>query len=89
MHMVSVIAGGIFMLGIFLLFGHLWGDAPASLAAAAKLFIPVWLVVSVTNLWIGVSKAGYTVADETPILLVVFGVPVVLAAIAVWFFTRA
>lgn len=85
MHMLSVIAGGIVLLGVFLLFGHLWGDAPASLATAAKLFLPVWLAVSVTNLWIGVSKAGYTVAEETPILLVVFGVPVILAAIAVWF----
>lgn len=89
MHMLSVIVGGIVLLGIFLLFGHLWGDGPASLSTAAKLFIPVWLAVSVTNLWIGVSKAGYTVAEGTPILLVVFGVPVALAALAVWIFARS
>lgn len=86
MHMLSVIAGGIVLLGVFLLFGHLWGDGSASLRIAAKLFIPVWLAVSVGNMWIGVTKAGYTVAEEMPILLVVFGVP---AAVAAWLLIRA
>jgi hypothetical protein len=83
-----IIAGGTVLLGVFLLFGHLWGDTPASFATAAKLFVPFWLVMSVANLWIGVSKAGYTVAEELPVLLVVFAVPAALAALAVWHFTR-
>lgn len=69
MHMVMVIAGGTVLLGVFLLFGHLWDIAPASSVTAAKVFIPFWLTVSVANLWVGVSKAGYTVAEELPILL--------------------
>ncbi len=88
MHMLMVTAGGTFLLGVFLLFGHLWGDTPASFAMAANLYLPFWLVVSLANLWIGVSKAGYTVAEELPILLFVFAVPAAFAAVAVWHFRR-
>jgi hypothetical protein len=89
MHMLMVIAGGMILLGVFLLFGRLWGDAPASLGTAAKLFVPFWLAMSIANLWIGVSKAGYTVAEEFPILLVVFAVPATFAAMAIWQHARA
>lgn len=88
MHMLMVIAGGTVLLGVFLLFGHLWGDAPASFVTAATLFIPVWLALSVTNMWVGASKAGYTVAEEMPVLLADFGTPPVLAVITIWLFTR-
>ena len=89
MHMLMVIGGGIVLLGVFLLFGQLWGGATPALALAAKAFIPVWLAVSVANLWVGVNKAGYTVAQELPILLVVFAVPGVVAAVAIWHFARS
>ncbi|HEX8413277.1 MAG TPA: hypothetical protein VF637_05255 [Sphingomicrobium sp.] len=88
MHMLLVIAGGTVLLGVFLLFGHLWGDTPGSFVTAAKLFMPFWLVVSLAHLWIGVSNAGYTVREEMPILLIVFAVPAALASVAVWRFTR-
>lgn len=87
MHMLLVIAGGTVLLGVFLLFGHLWGGTPPSFATAAKLFVPFWLVMSVANLWIGVSKAGYTLTEELPILLIVFAVPAALAALTAWHFT--
>lgn len=89
MHMLMVIVGGIVLLGVFLLFGQLWGSTTLALATAATVFIPVWLAVSVANLWIGVNRAGYTVAQELPILLVVFTVPTIVAAIAVWQFARS
>lgn len=84
MHMALVILGGIGLLAIFSLFGKLWGADAAGIALAAKYFIPAWLLVSLTNMWVGVNKAGYTVAQELPILLVVFAVPAVLAAVVVW-----
>ncbi len=89
MHMLMVIVGGIVLLGVFLLFGQLWSGAAPALATAAKLFIPVWLVVSVANLWVGVNKAGYTVAQELPILAVVFVVPAAVAMITIWQFARS
>ena len=36
------------------------------------------------NLWIGVAKAGYSVAEEAPIFLVVFAVPAAVAIIVGW-----
>lgn len=89
MHMLMVVVGGVVLFGVFLLFGQLWGGATPALATAAKAFVPVWLVVSVTNLWVGVNKAGYTVAQELPILAIVFAVPAAIACIAVWQFARS
>jgi uncharacterized membrane protein YwaF len=89
MHMAMVIAGGILLLGIFLLFGKLWGGDTLASATAAKIFIPVWLAVAIVNLWVGVSTAGYTVREELPILLIVFALPAVAAAFAIWQFSRS
>ncbi len=89
MHIVLVMAGGVLLLGVFLLFGKLWGGDALGSATAAKVFIPVWLAIAVVNLWIGVSKAGYTVREELPILLVVFIIPAAAAAFAIWYFSRS
>lgn len=84
MHVAMVIGGGVVLLGVFLLFGKLWGADAAALALAAKGFIPVWLVVSTINMWVGVTHAGYSVREELPILVIVFLVPAALAALAIW-----
>ncbi|QVQ25389.1 hypothetical protein [Achromobacter deleyi] len=84
MHMLMVIAGGAVLLGVFLLFGKLWGSEAAALALAAKAFIPVWLIIAIVNLWVGVSHAGYSVREELPILLIVFAVPAALAGLVIW-----
>ncbi len=88
MHMAMVIGGGVVLLCLFLLFGRLWGGVDPDLAMAAKLFIPAWLIVSLVNMWVGVTKAGYSVRDELPILLVVFLVPAVVAGLAAWRLAR-
>ena len=84
MHMATVILAGLLLLAVFALFGRLWGHDAAGVAQAAQWFIPVWAGVALVNLWIGVTKAGYTVAQELPILLVVFLVPTVVAALLTW-----
>lgn len=84
MHMAMVIGGGVVLLGLFLLFGKLWGGIDPGLGVAAKAFVPTWLVVSLVNVWVGVTKAGYSVRDELSILLIVFLVPAVFAALIVW-----
>lgn len=88
MHMLLVILGGIALLGVFLLFGKLWGNGASDIALAAKVFVPVWLAIACTNLWLGVNHAGYSVREELPILLVVFLVPASLAAGMIWLFGR-
>ena len=88
MHMAMVIGGGVVLFGLFFLFGRLWGGAAPDLALAAKMFIPVWLAISLVNMWVGVTKAGYSVRDELPILLIVFAVPALLAGFAIWRLAR-
>lgn len=78
MHTIMVIAGGFVLLGLILLAGR-WSGR--SIASAALVFLPVWLVASTINMVIGVESAGYTYAQELPIFLIVFGIPA-LAAIA-------
>lgn len=63
MHMLMVIAGGVVLLALFGLFGKLWGADTPDMIVAAKAFIPLWLVVSIVNLWVGVARAGYTVRE--------------------------
>ena len=88
MHMAMVIGGGIVLLGLFLLFGRLWGSGPADLALAAKLFVPAWALVALVNLWVGVTKAGYPLRAELPILALVFAVPAALALLLIWRLAR-
>lgn len=88
MHVAMVIGGGVVLLGLFLLFGRLWGGPAPEYAFAAKLFIPVWLAIALVNMWVGVTRAGYAVREEAPILLVVFLVPALLAGIAIWRLAR-
>ncbi len=89
MHMLMVIGGGVILMGVFLLFGKLWGGDAAGMALAARVFIPVWLLVAIANLWVGVSHAGYSVREELPILLVVFLIPAAIAALAIWRFSHS
>lgn len=81
MHSIMLIGGGLVLLALFVLVSKQCGLRTA--AKAALWFIPVWLVAAVANMWMGVSRAGYTVARERPFLLLVFGVPAAVAA-AIW-----
>jgi len=88
MHMLLVITGGLLLLGVFALFGKLWGGDLSGVAAGVKLFVPVWLAIALANMWVGVNKAGYSVAQELPILVVVFAIPAGIAALLVWQIAR-
>lgn len=81
MHTAMVIAGGLVLLALMAGGGSLLG---LSRRRAAIWFIPVWLVCALVNLTVGVMHAGYTVAQEAPILVVVFGVPAAIAAFVAW-----
>jgi hypothetical protein len=59
---------------------------PAATLWGTVAFIAVWLAVTSFNMWVGVARAGYSVAEELPILLLLFGVPAVVAIILKWKF---
>lgn len=88
MHVLLVIIAGVLLLGVFLLFDRLWSVGSSQLPAALIAFIATWLLVSVVNMWIGVSRAGYSVREELPILLLVFAVPALLAGLLYWRLAR-
>jgi hypothetical protein len=90
MHTVKVIAGGLLLLAVCLVVGRLLNPATATgLAKGAKVFIPLWLLGAAINMWLGVTKAGYTVAEEAPTFLGVFALPAAVALLIVWWLSRA
>ena len=82
MHTVMVMAGGFVLLALGLFIGRSTGGA-AGMASAAIYFIPVWLVATLFNMWFGVARAGYSVADELPIFAALFAVPTAVA-LSLW-----
>jgi hypothetical protein len=52
--------------------------------AATVVFVAAWLVISAANLWVGVTRAGYTLNDEFPIFLLIFCLPTATAIILKW-----
>lgn len=88
MHTLMTLLGGILLLAVFANFGWLWGGA-GGVATAARLFLPVWAAVAAANLWVGVTRAGYTVAQELPILAVNLAIPAAAALALAWRLARA
>jgi hypothetical protein len=75
----AVILGiGILLLGICLGGGWLAGGA-ARLKVAALLFVAIWLVATGANMYVGITRAGYSFREELPIFLLLFGVPAAVA----------
>ena len=87
MRTAIIIIGGLVLLGLFALVGWWLGGGPQSAITAAKLFMPIWLAVALINMWLGVSRAGYSVAEELPIFLAIFAIPVAAAAFIWWRFS--
>ncbi len=89
MHTLIVMGSGFVLLALFLLAGRvLGGGGDAALGTAALWFVPAWFVGAGINMAVGVIEAGYSVAEELPIFLLVFAVPAAVAGIVWWKFGR-
>lgn len=80
MHTIKILAGAFALLAVCVAIGGYM----RSLRKGALVFIPLWLVGAAINMWVGVTRAGYTYAEELPIFLVVFAIPAVAAAVLAW-----
>lgn len=79
------LASGFLLLASFLILARLFAENfPSATTWATAAFVGLWLLVTAANMWVGVAKAGYTVAEEFPILLLLFGVPAVVAMVIKW-----
>jgi hypothetical protein len=88
MRSVVIIVAGLVLLGLFVLGGRLiGGGAIQTMVTAVKIFLPLWFVVAAINMWMGVSGAGYSVAEEFPIFLAIFALPAIAAGIIWWKFS--
>lgn len=89
MHTIKVIGIGFALLGILLVLApRLSISAGRPIPFAVKLFLPLWFTGALINLWIGVASAGYSVTEEAPIFLVVFGVPAIASLLILWLTSR-
>ena len=84
MRSVVIILGGLALLGIFVAVGWRFGGGSPGIVSASKVFVVVWLIAALVNMWIGVSRAGYSVAEELPIFAIIFVIPAALAAFIWW-----
>ena len=88
MRTLVIILGGLVLLGLAVVAARLiGGTASGPMVTAAKVFLPIWFVIALVNLWIGVAQAGYSVAEELPIFLVIFAVPAAIAGFVWWKFS--
>jgi hypothetical protein len=82
--------GGILLLGVCLLVGRWIGGATSAVVATTiKYFLVLWLVATLVNMWVGVSKAGYSIKDEAPVALLVFALPAIVAIVIWWRFSAS
>jgi len=85
MHTLLFLLVGFLLLAACMLLGRLFSsNYPGATYAATLIFVVLWLLISTANLWVGVAKAGYTLTEELPIFLFIFGVPTIAATLLKW-----
>ena len=76
---------GFLLLATLLLLGGLFSpNYPAATTVAVVTYVALWFVIAAANMWVGVAKAGYSVAEELPISALIFLVPAVAAIFLKW-----
>jgi hypothetical protein len=85
MRTVMILSAGLLLLAAAVIFGRLFTQYYSSAATwTVGAFLVVWLLATGFNLWVGVTKAGYSIGEELPIMLVLFGVPALTAVLVRW-----
>ena len=76
---------GFFFLAASLIIAKLFSaHLPSATTVATVSFIALWLAITALNMWLGVAKAGYSIADELPIQALIFGLPAAAALLVRW-----
>jgi hypothetical protein len=79
----------IIILGGFVLWAASLGAARLlgrSTRTATIVFVAIWCAIAAGNLWVGVSRAGYSFQEELPIFLLIFLLPSSVALLVKWKF---
>ena len=76
---------GFLLLGAALILGRLFSPHyPAAPVVGVAAFVALWLAIAAANMWIGVARAGYSVAEELPIFVLIFLVPAAVGILLKW-----
>ena len=87
MRTLLILIGGLVLWAACLGLAKLVANAsPSAMTIATAAFVAIWFVAAATNLWIGVSQAGYSFQEELPIFLLIFLLPVAVAVFVKWKF---
>ena len=87
MRTVLFLVAGFLLLGAALLLGRLFSTHyPGATFVATVAYVALWFIVAGANMWVGVARAGYSVTEELPVFLLIFGVPAAAAILIKWRF---
>ena len=79
------ILAGFMLVGAAGILGKLFLETyPTASTWAAGLFVVMWFALSATNMIAGVTHAGYTVAEELPIFVLIFSLPTAAMLLLRW-----
>jgi hypothetical protein len=81
------LTSGLMLMAALLIVAKLFSEYfPSAPNWALGLGLSLWLGATAANMWIGVSKAGYSVTEELPIFILLFAVPAAAAVLVRWRF---
>ncbi|MEE4376698.1 MAG: hypothetical protein V2J55_04185 [Candidatus Competibacteraceae bacterium] len=80
MRTLLFIVGGIVLWAIFTGVTKLFSSQAGSNWMPTIAFAVIWFAIAGWNMWVGVTQAGYSFLVELPIFLLIYLVPVALAA---------
>ena len=85
MRTLLFLVAGLLLLAAFLLLAKLFSpNYPDATRLATTAYVALWFIIAGVNMWVGVARAGYSVAEELPIFLLIFGVPAGVAILLKW-----
>jgi hypothetical protein len=87
MRTMIIILGGFVLWAVCLGIAKLLANtSTSSTTIATAAFVAIWFVAAASNMWVGVSQAGYSFREELPIFLLIFLLPSVVAVFVKWKF---
>ena len=87
MRTMIIILGGFVLWAVCLGIAKLLANtSTSSTTIATAAFVAIWFVAAASNMWVGVSQAGYSFREELPIFLLIFLLPSVVAVFIKWKF---
>lgn len=85
MRTTIILAAGLLLFAAIAMFSKLFSNYyPGATTWGLYIFLTLWLIATGFNMWVGVSKAGYSFSEELPIMLLLYSVPAVVAIIFKW-----